>query len=741
MASVAGPATNMTASFGAGNGISNVQRLAWGLLAAILLFFAALPVDLAVQGAMAATGIAAILALRVLPLGAAGRLLLLAIALFISFRYLFWRVTDTISLADPLSFAASLTLFVAELYGFTIHLLGVFVSAHPMRRPPKTAPLDPALLPTVDILVPSYNEDTEMLEVTLMAAVNVRYPAEKRRVYLCDDGGTEQKRNDPDPGKAAAAAARHIALKALCARVGATYLTRARNDHAKAGNVNAALQSVSGDLVLILDADHVPTVDILERTTGWFIDNPRLFLVQSPHFFLNPDPIERNLGLFSMMPSENEMFYRIIQPGLDLWNASFFCGSAALMRRSCLDEIGGLTGETITEDAETALALHARGYDSAFVDRPMVAGLSPETMAGFIAQRSRWTQGMVQIFILKNPLLQRGLTLPQRLGYLSASLFWFFPFARLVFLLSPLAYLIFGLSIYDANFNQVLAFTVPHLFAMIIASNYMYGRVRWQFISELYEVMQSFFCFSAIVKVIRRPRSPQFVVTPKGEHLENDFISGLANPFYIVLLLLLAATVTGVYRLHVFPDDRDLTAIVLGWNIFNICFLVAALGILLERRQRRASPRVAASWTATAVIDGQTSQWHASDLSIGGAGLTAAPAVAARLRDGDDGMITLRNSAFGTLRSIPFVVRSVVQRGSGDKVGIAFRPASADDLFAIVKAVHSRSEHWSAFQEGRSQTTDSMIKQVTRLMRLGMKHAASHLGQLVAIRVAAWRAS
>ena len=120
--------------------------------------------------------------------------------------------------------------------------------------------------------------------------------------------------------------------------------------------------------------------------------------MQTPHFFLNPDPVERNLDTFDRMPSENEMFYSVIQKGLDGYNASFFCGSAAVLRRKHIMEIGGIQGETITEDAETALELHARGYHSAYVARPMVAGLSPETFSGFIVQRMRWAQGMAQIF-------------------------------------------------------------------------------------------------------------------------------------------------------------------------------------------------------------------------------------------------------------------------------------------------------------------------------------------------------
>ena len=81
---------------------------------------------------------------------------------------------------------------------------------------------------------------------------------------------------------------------------------------------------------------------------GYFEEDPQLFLVQTPHFFINPDPLERNLETFDMMPSENEMFYGIIQRGLDKWNAAFFCGSAAVLSRRALESTGGFSGISIT---------------------------------------------------------------------------------------------------------------------------------------------------------------------------------------------------------------------------------------------------------------------------------------------------------------------------------------------------------------------------------------------------------
>ena len=164
-------------------------------------------------------------------------------------------------------------------------------------------------------------------------------------------------------------------------------------EHAKAGNLNNGLAHSSGELVAVFDADHAPARDFLTETVGYFGENPKLFLVQTPHFFINPDPLERNLRTFDKMPSENEMFYGIIQRGLDKWDASFFCGSAAVLRREALETTNGFSGVSITEDAETALELHSKGWDSVYVDKPLIAGLQPATFASFIGQRTRWAQG------------------------------------------------------------------------------------------------------------------------------------------------------------------------------------------------------------------------------------------------------------------------------------------------------------------------------------------------------------
>lgn len=642
------------------------------------------------------------------------RFFLMATASIVVLRYYLWRIFET--LPEPaigVSFPVALMLLLVESYSIGVFFLNAFINADPTQRPfPPVVP--PDKLPTVDILVPSYNEPTEMLKITLAAAKNMIYPVDKRTVVLCDDGGTDQRCNSADPKLAASARARRAELQALCAELGVKYSTRARNEHAKAGNMSAALADLSGELVVVFDADHVPSRDFLARTVGYFVDDPRLFLVQTPHFFINKDPIQRNLELSERCPPENEMFYSQIHRGLDRWGGAFFCGSAAVLRRSALDSVGGFAGETITEDAETALEMHAAGWKSLYVDRAMIAGLQPETFASFIQQRGRWATGMMQMLLIKNPLFRRGLRLPQRFCYINSMSFWLFPLMRMFYLLVPLVYLYFGVEIFVATIEDVLAYMIGYLVVSYLVQNALYSRTRWPLISEIYEVAQAPYLAGAVIKTVFKPRGAKFNVTAKDETLDQDYISPVHLPLTILWLVTLSGVIAFGIRWVAFPGDHPVLSVVGGWAVFNFILVSIAWRAIGERQQRRASPRVEMDVAATVWIDGDdTVQVPARiiDASTSGVQLLFTDGAERRLAEHADALRGQRLCFHPDFPDNPHLeapVRTTImsQRPSAGGVvcGTMFdegQPISAQEAVAVL--IFGDSENWRRIRHATSR--------------------------------------
>src|SRR5690606_32582141 len=191
------------------------------------------------------------------PLGV-WRLIALGLGTAIVLRYVYWRATSTLPPVNQIEdFVPGVILFIAELYNIGMLFLSLFVVAMPLPRR-ETPPIDLKNAPTVDVFVPSYNEDADLLATTLSAALAMDYPAGKLQVYLLDDGGTDEKCNSDNFAAANAAKQRRATLQKLCTGLGVTYLTRERNLSAKAGNLNNGIAHSQGELIVVFDADHAP---------------------------------------------------------------------------------------------------------------------------------------------------------------------------------------------------------------------------------------------------------------------------------------------------------------------------------------------------------------------------------------------------------------------------------------------------------------------------------------------------
>lgn len=548
------------------------------------------------------------------------RFIFILLSVFLALRYILWRSLESLVYTGPLDFIAMALLFLAETYSITILLLGVFVNVWPFTKRSMQLPENITDLPIVDVLIPTYNESDEIIRTTVTAATQMEYPQNRLRIHICDDGGTLYKRSQSD--SMAAAWVRHYELRQLARELGVNYITRETNHRAKAGNLNHALNHTDGDLVLVLDCDHVPTRNMLQLTVGYFLADPKLFLVQTPHFFINPTPVEKNLMGVGNPNSENDMFYRTIHPSLDSWNASYFCGSAAILRRSHLMEAGGISINTITEDAETSLKLHRKGYNSIYVETPMVCGLSPESYDDYVVQRKRWAQGMAQMLIMNNPLFASGLTWSQRLCYFNSCFFWFFGFARFFYFIAPALFLIIGLKVYHASGDEIISYILPYVLSTFIIMDFLYAKARQPFFSEIYESVQTMFLTPAIISVFLNPFKPSFKTTPKGQTQAKAFLSPLATAFFFIIIVNAVALVLAFYKWFYLPMLQDVILITGAWCLYNLYLALISLGTFWEHRQMRHYHRFNVSDTISITFPRMnfTTEAMVTDLSLTGIG-------------------------------------------------------------------------------------------------------------------------
>ncbi|MGJ7469040.1 UDP-forming cellulose synthase catalytic subunit [Kosakonia cowanii] len=536
-------------------------------------------------------------------------LVMVAMSVLLSTRYMYFRLTQTLHFNSEIETLLGMGLFLAEVYVWVMLLLSYLQTAWPLKRDIVPLPDDTSLWPTVDVYIPSYNEPLEVVRDTVLAAQCLDYPRDKLKIYLLDDG----KRSE---------------FAVFAADVGVGYITRNDNAHAKAGNLNHAMKLTHGELICVFDCDHVATRIFLQATVGGFLQDPKLALVQTPHYFYSPDPFERNLSVGRNIPNEGALFYGPIQQGNDNWNATFFCGSCAVIRRSALDQIGGFAVETVTEDAHTALKLQRLGWGSAFIDIPLAAGLATERLVLHVIQRTRWARGMTQIFRLDNPLLGRGLTLQQRLCYLSAMLYYQFALPRIAFLTAPLAYLLFNLNIIHSSASLIFAYALPHLFLAVYVNSRLNGRFRYSFWGEIYDLVLAFHIVLPTAVTMLFPKRGKFNVTDKGGLLNVGYFDfSVVRPHLIIALLLGAGVIAGIVRAcahDYFGVDPRVIALNVGWGLYSLIFLLAAIAVARETRQTRKTIRIEVEIPVLIhYASGIVSRSQTADLSMGGCRIVA----------------------------------------------------------------------------------------------------------------------
>ncbi|WER47318.1 UDP-forming cellulose synthase catalytic subunit [Cupriavidus sp. WKF15] len=636
-------------------------------------------------------------------------LMLVVLSLAASARYMYWRITETTAFDSWFDLVFGAGLLAAELYAFVVLVLGYFQTAWPLQRKPMPMPRELASWPTVDIFIPTYNEPLSVVKPTVFAAMSLDWPRDKINVYVLDDGRRDEFRQ-------------------FCENVGVTHVTRDNNRHAKAGNINAALEHTTGEYIAIFDCDHIPTRSFLQVCMGWFLKERKLAMLQTPHYFFSPDPFEKNLDTFQDVPNEGELFYGLVQDGNDFWDATFFCGSCALIKRAPLMEVGGIAVETVTEDAHTALKLHRLGYSTAYLAIPQAAGLATESLSGHIGQRIRWARGMAQICRIDNPLLGPGLSLPQRLCYLNAMLHFFYGLPRLVFLTAPLAYLLFGAHVIHAPALSIAIFALPHLLHANMTNSRIQGRFRHSFWNEVYESVLAWYIMRPTLVAFINPAAGKFNVTPKGGVIEEAYFDWIiSRPYLILLAFNLLGLTLGIGRLVLgssgMPNEQTTVILNLLWTVYNLMIIGASIAVASESRQVREAHRVAMTLPATLrFADGRSIVCETVDFAEGGLGI--------RLPDDVKVDIGQRLGISLYLQNAEHAFNSTVVFRGQDHAGLRLEDMTVAQEMAFIQCTFSRADAWlTSWGAKRHDAPRLALRQIMQIGILGFRNVAFHLGR------------
>lgn len=507
--------------------------------------------------------------------------------------YLIWRVVETINPQAPI---LSWLLWGAEAFSVLNYLLFSWMTRR-IDPPIPYRPPRPGL--KVDVFIPTYNEDVEILEATLTGCRLMTYP---HRTYLLDDGRREEVRK-------------------LAERFGVGYITRPDNRHAKAGNLNHALKHTDGEFIVVLDADMVPQPDFLDRTLGYFEDE-RLAFVQLPQEFYNLDSVQHDQSKPTW--HEQSLFFHVIQPGKNYTNSAFWCGSPSVIRRKALEDVGGVATETITEDIHTSVRLHSRGWKSLFVNESLAFGIAPQTITAYLLQRLRWAQGTMQLYrSQESPLWIPGLTLKQRLSYLASFLAYIESVQKFIFLIMPVVILLFNVLPMRVELPRFLFFWTPY-FILNIAANQFGGRGYFRYFkSEVYAFLRMVvFMQSLLVLLVNKPL--KFQVTPKSVDRSVYEKERSALRLHFALLgAMIGALLFGSFRLLVSGVtglSREAFWIVLFWGLYNAGVVYLGVREVLRRRHERRHYRFPVRLQGYLEHEGHRYPATIFNLSLSGAG-------------------------------------------------------------------------------------------------------------------------
>ena len=508
------------------------------------------------------------------------------LTLLLTVTYLVWRIGFTIPHDKGiLSVVFWVILLLAEIFGLlemAVHLYNMYDYGLYRHKLPG---LPAARFPDVDVFVPTVNEPVEVLEATLTACLAMNYPSrDKIHIYLCDDGERQQ-------------------MQELASRLGVGYLTRTEHHSAKAGNLNAALRQTTSPLIAVFDADMMPRPDFLMHTVPYFGANVRqmdwkkgkgkkqakssahelqgmMGFVQTPQHFYQPDLFQHNLRLGSRIPNEQDYFYRVVQLAKNKTNSVIFGGSNTLLSGEALEHIGGFVEQVVTEDFATGIELQKAGYQAIAVDEVLADGMTVHDFGGLMRQRRRWARGCIQSGRRTHYLRSKTLTFAQKINYLTSISYWYSSWKRLIYLLAPLLFALFGTVVVECTLPQVLIFWLPMYLATNLCMRRFADNIRTTRWTDIYETTFFPYLLVAVLLETFGIRQKQFHVTRKQKSKRTS------HWYYTIPYLVGAgASVWGIVELlkTSWEQQTPTYGVILFWLLINLYYLLVALVVAIGR--------------------------------------------------------------------------------------------------------------------------------------------------------------
>jgi cellulose synthase/poly-beta-1,6-N-acetylglucosamine synthase-like glycosyltransferase len=271
-------------------------------------------------------------------------------------------------------------LLVIEVFGliFSYYLVDLIGGSFFYRSSKKFVEAETSEKPFFSIIIPSHGTPFSILEQTLHGALSINYDNYE---LIVSDNGKNQSVTEQ--------------LQKFCKKNNIDFYHKKDERGFKAGNINAVLSLTKGDFIVILDSDHIPVPNLLEKFSS-IVDDPSIGFIQAKVSYRNANRLyqKANLILYSQ-------FYEVIEAAKDRRGMVLFNGTTGCFRRSVLCEIGGFAEDTLIEDIDTSMQIIARGFKGRYINFIGSHGLVPTTAKAQVAQLWRWAHGASNILRIR----------------------------------------------------------------------------------------------------------------------------------------------------------------------------------------------------------------------------------------------------------------------------------------------------------------------------------------------------